>query len=247
MSRILPLAEFEALARRVKSGDKSAERELYEGLVSLAESAAGTGAGRAARHRGVGWDDLKQEAMLAMWKALESWEPSRGAFRTYAFDRSRYAMMNAANSAYPLYIGRGVAEEARARANGRPPKENGPSLTPETVRRALAAMDPSNVVSLQGYVNAKGGDSDTQNDECLAGYEEDYEAVEREEEYCRLRRAISTMLDKRQRRVLKLRFEQGMTFDKIGEEFGVSGQAIHSVYTRALKKLRTGIPARAAG
>ncbi|HZR96768.1 MAG TPA: sigma-70 family RNA polymerase sigma factor [Gaiellaceae bacterium] len=81
----------ERLAARARRGDADARRVLVEEHMGLVRSIAG-------RYRGLGlpFEDLAQEGAIGLLRAVDEYDPDRGAtFSTYAFWRVRSAITHA--------------------------------------------------------------------------------------------------------------------------------------------------------
>src|SRR5690349_12457559 len=107
-------AEQRRLARRVRRGDAVARREMIEGNLRLVVAVA-----RPYRGRGVPFSDLVQEGTIGLAKAVERFDPDRGAaFSTYAVVWIRRAILDAIAAARPIRVppraARGLAAVHRA-------------------------------------------------------------------------------------------------------------------------------------
>jgi RNA polymerase primary sigma factor len=89
--RLLTAAEEVLLARRIERGDLAAKQEMIERNLGLVYALA-----KRYRGRGVPFEDLVQEGTLGLARAVEQFDPRRGAkFSTYAVWWIRRSLANA--------------------------------------------------------------------------------------------------------------------------------------------------------
>ncbi len=93
-----PLSEQEEadLIVRVRAGDRGAESRMVASVVPLVRGLAG----RACR-LGVEVDDLQQAGMIAVWRALRSFDPTRGRWCGWARRHARFDILHAAQDGAP--------------------------------------------------------------------------------------------------------------------------------------------------
>lgn len=111
--RPVSAAEVDRMAAEARAGDRTALRELGASLAGIAEALASKRFA-VGRHRGLSGDDLRQEAMASMLGGLDSWDPEASRFRTYAYARARYAVLNAVNEGYLVSVPRQMAVAVNA-------------------------------------------------------------------------------------------------------------------------------------
>jgi len=203
----------------------------------------------ARRYRGssVGRDDLEQAAWLGLVMALQRFDPKRGcAFSTFAVPTILGEIRRQhRDTLWPAHVPRLVKERARkvrvsadefATRHGRAPRsaEIAEQLgyQEEEVVEALVASASLNRVSLDHTV----GDPDESPPLALALGDEDpgFELAE-----CRadLERAIP-QLDAAERRVLRLRYAEELTFAEIGRVLAVRPAHAARLARRSLEHLR---------
>ena len=203
----------------------------------------------ARRYRGssVGRDDLEQAASLGLVTALQRFDPERGcAFSTFAVPTILGEIRRQhRDTLWPAHVPRLVKERARqvrvtgdelATQHGRAPRpaEIAARLGygEEDVVEALVAGATLNRVSLDHTV----GDSDESSPLAVAVGDDDpgFELAE-----CRadLERAIP-QLDDAERRVLRLRYAEELTFAEIGRVLAVRPAHAARLARRSLDHLR---------
>lgn len=100
----------ERLAARARGGDREARRRLVEEHMPLVRSLA-------ARYRDLGlpFEDLTQEGAIGVLRAVDEYDPDRGAtFSTYAFWRARSAITHALTArGHVVRLPRPVVERRR--------------------------------------------------------------------------------------------------------------------------------------
>jgi RNA polymerase primary sigma factor len=108
-NRLLTAADEVRLAKRIERGDLSAKEQMIESNVGLVYALAGP-----YRGRGVPFDDLVQEGVVGLIRAVERFDHRRGRrFSTYAAWWIRHSFMDALDKARPIRI---PAAAARQRA-----------------------------------------------------------------------------------------------------------------------------------
>lgn len=245
------LPYMDLLARRTLAGDERAKGELCAHLAGIAEALSGK-YGPAAYARGLERDDLRQEAMCAMLEALSHWRPERMAFRSYAYSRARFAVLDALNLSHTISINKSLARTASSfygrAGDGHEVAVRGlmadKKLRRKNAEAALAAtVRPA---SIQASLPDEAREDDPLGRAWLSFIEHDYEEVLVRYEVRQAFRRARKMLIAGERRALKLRFgiEQsgdfadGLTFREIGEEMGLSNQRAQQTVDGALRKLR---------
>jgi RNA polymerase primary sigma factor len=108
-NRLLTAADEVRLAKRIERGDLSAKEQMIESNMGLVYALA-----RHYRGRGVPFDDLVQEGVVGLIRAVERFDHRRGRrFSTYAAWWIRHSFMDALDKARPIRI---PAAAARQRA-----------------------------------------------------------------------------------------------------------------------------------
>jgi RNA polymerase sigma-B factor len=214
--------------------------ELVRRLTPLARSLA-------LRYRGPTEqiDDLMQVALLGLLKAIDGFDPERG--KSFAADAPP---PNRGELRRPIPAGGGTLRLPRAlqdrtmavqEAARELSEELGRSPIPaqiaerleiseEDVWEALQANDARRIRSLDAP-NARDDPEAAALVETLGHTEPGYEAVETQ------LAAEEAKLDERERRVLEMYFNEGLSQYQIGDRIGVSQMQISRITRRALRKL----------
>jgi RNA polymerase sigma-B factor len=220
-------------------GDERARDELLERMMPMVHSAA-----RRYARASHDVDDLVQVASIGVMKAIDRFEPERGfMLSTYASsivvgEIKRYFR----DSSWAVKVPRG-AKEMAIRLDAALPKLTGelgrsPTVTElansvgadhESVLEALEARSAASVASLDQAFEDHGESSYA----TLAGVEE--EGFDRVEQRSRLEPALKR-LSSRERIVLALRFEDGLTQAEIAERVGVSQMQVSRILRGALER-----------
>ena len=231
------IAAERELSRRWQSGDARARDELLVRLMPLAERIA-----RRYASSVHDLDDLEQVARIGLLKAIDRFDPDRGVLiSTYAaaivsgevkrwFRDSSWAV-KVPRAAKDLSVRIETAMPSLTARLGRSPTiseiADAVEAEHEAVLEALEARSAASVASLD---EALGDDDDPLIDPSF----EDPEFA-RAESRAALEPALR-MLTKRERRVLSLRFEDGLTQAEIGIELGVSQMQVSRILRRALDR-----------
>jgi RNA polymerase sigma-B factor len=237
----LRLEEQRLLERWVKRRDPDARDELVRGLLPLARRLA-------RRYDGLGesLDDLVQVAAIGVMKAVDRYDPSRGApLRAYAERMADGELRHhLRDTGALLHLPRALHARVRAvvrTARGLPSQPGARTradeiaailnLTPAEVADALAAESALDVRSLDepspGAERARYGDRVGADD---AGFElvEDRSVIDR----------AWQSLDPRERESLVLRLVHDLTYREIAERLGMSVTHVVRLVTRSLKRLQ---------
>jgi len=237
------LDETDLHERYHRTGDQAVREKLAEHYLPLARSLA-------LRYRGgsESVEDLYQVACLGMLKALDRFDPTRGAsFQAYAVPTVLGELKrHFRDRVLPVHLPRGVKERALeiSRATealtgelDRPPtvKELAVRLEidEEEALEGLRALEAARTVSLDVPVGGEEGDSPATVD--TVGTADP--AFEKVESRVALQRAMGN-LEERERTCLKLRFGADMTQEEIASQVGVSQVHVSRILRRALDRLR---------
>jgi RNA polymerase primary sigma factor len=210
-----------------------------------------------ARRRGerryIGLEDLKQEGLIGLLRAVELYDPDRGfRFKTYATWWIEQRMDRAIADEdrivrLPVHLHEKLVKIRRARskltfANGRAP-------TDDELAEALG-VDPERLMKLLWRVQATEvaeGDSFIGEDVTLLSVvpdqgESPFDIVSQRELEERFADLLSE-LSPREERILRMRFGVGMdrdyTLESIGQEYSVTRERIRQIEAKALGKLKT--------
>jgi RNA polymerase primary sigma factor len=110
-NRLLTAADEVQLAKRIERGDLSAKEQMIESNLGLVHALAGP-----YRGRGVPYEDLVQEGVVGLIRAVERFDHRRGRkFSTYAAWWIRRSLMDALDKARPIRIPASAARQRVAR------------------------------------------------------------------------------------------------------------------------------------
>jgi RNA polymerase primary sigma factor len=248
---LLSRDEETALARRSLLGDEEARQELIERnlrfVVKIAQDYA---------HRGLPLEDLIAEGNLGLMKAVERFDPDKGAkLSTYASwwikqfvrkaitDQSRTIRLPSHVQSRIYKLGR--ATEALAPALGREPSvdelASEVDLSSKQVLQALNSI-PS-TVSLESPL---GGDGDGRLADMVAdtGAVSPAESVEVQDDFEKVRKLVDA-LPERERLIIAKRFgldgEDPETLDIVGKRVGLTRERIRQLQNDSLVRLRLAI------
>jgi RNA polymerase sigma-B factor len=229
-------ASHELLRRYHEDGDQAARNHLIEQYLPLVRRLAQGFAGR-----GEQVEDLVQVGSIGLIKAIDRFQADRGA------ELSSFAIPTIAGEirrhlrdrVWPVRVPRRLQELGLSLANG--------ADAPADVVARDAGVDKDEVVEALAAVRSRSprslsAPSRDQQDgdrrfELEAAIEGGYEHGE---DRVLLGRAFR-VLDKRERRVLHLRFFEGLSQSQIARQVGVSQVHVSRLTRRALEKLRAEI------
>ena len=232
--------EDEILRRFAHTHDPALREELVQRFLPLARSLA-------LRYRGASeqLEDLIQVASLGLLKALDGFDPERGrSFIAYAAPTILGELRrHFRDRVWDVRLPRGLQERTMAvhKAAGELSDELGRSptvtqiaerlgLDDEEVSEALQADEARRTLSLEVPRSREDGEAATII-ETLGRTDPGYDAVEAQ------LAAEEAQLDERERRVLKLRFEEDLNQYEIGRCLGVSQMQVSRIMRGALRKL----------
>lgn len=217
---------MDLLARRATAGSSSALCELCDALSPIAEALASKHAG-IGRYRGLERDDIRQEAMRAMLEALRDWDPTRAAFRTHAFGRARYAVLDQLNGGHLVSVPKNAREVAAGRYKS--------TAMAERTRAAAIAATSARPASLDAD---PGDDEKGRYPAWAAETERGYEEVMTRLVLEQAHRRASHMLTEAEKEALTMFYEGGMVESDIGPAMGVTKQRGRMMRLSGLAKLR---------
>jgi RNA polymerase sigma-B factor len=232
--------ETELLRRYAKTRDPTLKEELVVRFLPLARSLA-------LRYRGASepLDDLIQVASLGLIKALDGFDLERGrSFIAYAAPTILGELRrHFRDRVWEVRLPRGLQERTMSVAEmadrlsdelGRTPTvaQIGErlGLEPDEVSEALQADEARRTLSLD-LPRARDERESAPLVETVGRTEPGYDAVEAQ------LAAEEADLNDRERRVLCLRFEHGLSQHEIGRRLGVSQMQVSRIMRRALRKL----------
>lgn len=201
--------------------------------------------------QGVELDDMIADGSLGLLRAIETFDVDRGfKFQTYATTVVRGAILNgmrrmdwvpervrAKNRSLQQAIDRHQAETGQAPSEEMLAEEL--KISTDEVYDLIANLGTSYLLSLEQPLGTDEGDASlgdmVDDDEDVPDIEYEY-AEEREA----LIEAIHS-LDEREQRIVCGHYFEGLTFDAISKELGVSKQRVSQLHTRAMQLLRKGL------
>jgi RNA polymerase sigma-B factor len=239
-ARLMASSETDLLQRYAETADPALKEELVCRFLPLARSLA-------LRYRGASeqLEDLIQVASLGLVKALDGFDLERGkSFIAYAAPTILGELRrHFRDRVWEVRLPRGLQERTMAvsEAAGELSDELGATptvsqiatrldLDDEAVSEALQADEARRTLSLDVPRNRQDRES-VPMVETVGRTEPGYDAVEAQ------LAAEEAPLDERERRVLKLRFDEDLNQYEIGRRLGVSQMQVSRIMRRALRKL----------
>ncbi|MFH9979065.1 SigB/SigF/SigG family RNA polymerase sigma factor [Streptomyces sp. NPDC017179] len=244
-----------ALFQRLAAAGDGPEREaVRDELVSAWLPMAHRIAGRF-RDRGESLEDLRQVAALGLVKAIDRFDPDRGAFESYAVPTiTGEVKRHFRDRMWALRVPRRVQElRNKVRVARRELTQNPGSpepsvaaiaahagLTQEEVNAGMEAIDSFSTLSLDAELSA-GGDGYSLADS-LGASDSSYDTVvDRESAKEGLRR-----LPERERAILYMRFFEDMTQSRIADRLGISQMHVSRLISRSCARVRDEVLAERA-
>jgi RNA polymerase sigma-B factor len=239
-----PESDRELLKRYHAGGDTSAREQLVQRHLPLVRSLARRYAGR-----GEALEDIEQVGAIGLLKAIDRYDLEREVSLT------TYATPNVVgeikrhfrDKGWAIRVPRGL-QELNAKMSGTIERltiklERSPTIaeiateletTPEHVLEAMEAGSAYSTVSLSSGPGAGGDDDDFDPMESIGA--EDVE-FERTEQRASLEPALET-LPEREREILRMRFEEGLTQTQIAEKIGISQMHVSRLIRKSLARMR---------
>ena len=233
-----------ALLTRARVGDEFARDRIVRMLMPLAERVARRFAGP--QHP---VEDLTQVAGIGLLKALERFDPNRdAAFSTYAFALMTGEVQRHVRDSRMVRIPRSIYEQVPAfqRALARLRIELRREPTREEIADALGVSKEEVVEIMDAALTAQHVSLDAAAEE--NGGELELGRNDAEFERAEAGAALAPMLSAltpRERMIIDLRFEDGLSQSEIAEGLGLSQTEVSRLIRRALEKLsqRAGVTA----
>ncbi|MFF3849204.1 SigB/SigF/SigG family RNA polymerase sigma factor [Streptomyces sp. NPDC002328] len=234
---------FSRLVALEEGPERDAVRdEIVEAWLPMAHRIAGR-----FRDRGEAIEDLRQVAALGLVKAVDRFDPERGAFESYAVPTiTGEIKRHFRDRMWALRVPRRVQElrnkvrMARRELNQNPGAPE-PSvadiaahtgLTEEEVGAGLEALESFSTLSLDAELPA--GDDGYSLVDTLGGPDASYDVVvDRESAKESLRR-----LPERERAILYMRFFEDMTQSRIADRLGISQMHVSRLISRSCAQVR---------
>lgn len=227
-----------------RTGSRRLRDALVEEHVGLAEYLA-----RRFADRGESFDDLRQVALVGLLKAVERFEPDRGLrFSTFATPTIVGELKrHFRDRGWALRVPRRVQELhlQLVKVVGTLSQELGRSPRPDEIARrtgtrvedVLEAMEAGGVYRLASLDAALANEERSSLDLSarLGEDETEFEGVEQREELA----GLLSNLPPRERRIVYLRFFDGLTQSEIANEVGISQMHVSRLLTKSLESLRS--------
>lgn len=227
-------------ARYAESHSPELREELLTAHLGLAEYLA-----RRFDSRGEPLDDLVQVASLALLKAIDRFDPTRGVeFSTFATHtivgelkrhfRDRGWSVRAPRRLQELYLRLGGLVGDLSQSLGRSPtiaelaREAG--VSEEEVLEALEAGQAYRTGSLESGPDEEGDGVADRLGETDSGYEQAEDRA--------LLAPLVSHLPRREQEIIRLRFEEGLTQSEIARRLGLSQMHVSRLLARSLATLR---------
>ncbi|MGW0537353.1 SigB/SigF/SigG family RNA polymerase sigma factor [Streptomyces sp. NPDC003032] len=227
--------------------------EIVEAWLPMAHRIAGR-----FRNKGESIEDLQQVAAMGLVKAVNRYEPGRGAFESYAVPTITGELRrHFRDRMWDVRVPRRVQElrnkvrVARRELLDRPGSGPEPGiaeiaehagLTEDEVRDGMEAMEGYSALSLDAEISSADPDGFSLVD-TLGAPDPAYDCVtDREAAKAGLRQ-----LPERERTILYLRFFEDMTQSRIAEELGISQMHVSRLISRSCARVRAEADAGHAG
>ncbi|MGZ4676426.1 MAG: SigB/SigF/SigG family RNA polymerase sigma factor [Acidimicrobiia bacterium] len=235
-------AALEEFVEYARTRDRTLRDEVIMNHIGLAKALARRYAGR-----GEPLDDLEQVATLGLLKAVERFDPGRGlAFTTFAVPTiTGEIKRHFRDRAWATRVPRALQERALALTEvvrelghelGRSPSldeiAQAMDVSVETVLEAMEANRSYSASSLDTPV--RDDDVSRRLERVLSTIDPDLEGVD-------TRLLVETLLDPlspRDRRIVELRFYDGLTQSEIAAQVGISQMHVSRLLTKALETMR---------
>ncbi|MEW2623238.1 SigB/SigF/SigG family RNA polymerase sigma factor [Streptomyces sp. NPDC048106] len=248
--------ETAELFARLAALDEGPERDaVRDELVAAWLPMAHRIAGRF-RDRGESVEDLRQVAALGLVKAVDRYDPSRGAFESYAVPTiTGEVKRHFRDRMWALRVPRRVQElRNRVRVARRELTQNPGSpeptvaaiaahtgLTEDEVSAGLEALESFSTLSLDAELSS--GDDGYSLADTLGAADTSYDVVvDREAAKEGLRR-----LPERERAILYMRFFEDMTQSRIADRLGISQMHVSRLISRSCARVRDDVLGRRSG
>jgi RNA polymerase sigma-B factor len=245
----MPESDKVLLRRYHEQGDLAARKQLIEQYMSLVRSLA-----RRYAYRGEQLEDLVQIGAIGLIKAIDRFDVNRGVeLTTYATPNIIGEIKrHFRDRGWSVRVPRGLQElniqlsrliEDLTVQNGRSPTipelAKAAGVTDEEVLEALESGRAYSSLSLSAGSGGQDDDGELDPLESLGTEEHQYEVSED--------RAVLApgfrVLDERERKILHLRFFEGLTQSQIAQQVGISQMHVSRLIRRSLEKMRDEIAA----
>ncbi|MFD6293090.1 SigB/SigF/SigG family RNA polymerase sigma factor [Streptomyces sp. NPDC060205] len=235
--------DFARLAALEEGPERDAVRdELVKAWLPMAHRIAGR-----FRDRGENIEDLRQVAAVGLVKAIDRFDPSRGAFESYAVPtitgevkrhfRDRMWALRVPRRVQELRNKVRVARRDLTMNPGAPEPTTAEiaaqaGLTEDEVSAGMEAMESFSTLSLDAELSS--ADDNYSLADTLGDLDSSYDmVVDREAAKEGLRR-----LPERERNILYMRFFEDMTQNRIADQLGISQMHVSRLITRSCARVR---------
>lgn len=240
--------DFVALIEAYRAGDEQARDQLVERYMPLVRSLAARYGGR-----GEPQEDLVQVGSIGLLLSIERFDTERGVqFTTYAVPtivgeiqrhfRDRAWALHVPRRMKELSVRLSRAVEMLTAELGRSPTiaelAQSTGAEEDEVVEALQSTEAYSTRSLSQPLGFDGADDETMQD-VLGQMDEAFEEVE---DNAFIEEGLSA-LDERERRIVELRFFEGLTQSEIAARIGISQMHVSRLIRRSLEKIREEIAA----
>lgn len=243
--KVLSGEECRALLRRAQDGDREARDALVEGNLRLVLSVLQRFSGRSES-----MDDLFQVGCIGLLKAIENFDLSLGLrFSTYGVPMIAGEIRRFLRDGSPLRVSRSLRDtayhvlqtkEALIAETGREPTEDEIAKRLEITRQDVVfALDAiSDPVSLNEPVFSDSGESLCVMDQVGDKRNTDEQWLEQ----IALASAVDA-LDRREKRILALRYYAGRTQTEVASDIGISQAQVSRLEKSAINKIKKSMEA----
>ena len=235
-------SDRELLRRYHEGGDAAAREALVERHLPLVRSLARRYAGR-----GESLEDIEQVGAIGLIKAIDRYELSREvALTTYATPnvvgeikrhfRDKGWAIRVPRALQELNGKMGPTIERLTSKLGRSPSIAEIAAEFETTtEQVLEALEAGSAYAPLSLSAPPGGEDELDPMETIGTEDVEYE---RTEDRTSLEPALSALPD-REREILRMRFEEGLTQTQIAERVGISQMHVSRLIRRSLERMRT--------
>ena len=235
--------ESKLLTRYHEEGDVHAREEIVLRFMPLARQLASR-----YRHAGEPQEDLIQVACLGLLKAVDRFEPERGAFTKYAVPTMLGELKrHLRDKGWAIHVPRATQELTLkvSEALGTLPAKLGRSPRPRDVAEAIGApveevLEAMEAATAYGATSLDAPRPGTDAEDAGPSYVDSISTEERGYELVEIGEflhASVAALPERERLILKLRFEEDLTQAEIAERVDVSQMHVSRLLRRSLDKL----------
>lgn len=237
--KVLKEKEKMALLKKVKEGDQSAREELISGNLRLVLSVI-----QRFSNRGESPDDLFQVGCIGLIKAIDNFDINQGVrFSTYAVPMIIGECRRFLRDYAPVRVSRSVRDLAyhalQAREKIQAKTQKDPSV--EDIAKELGAKKEDVVIALEAIVDPvslfdpvffEGGETIYVMDQ-IGDSSTDVDLIDE----IMLKDSLKD-LEKREKRILFLRFMQGKTQTEVAKEIGISQAQVSRLEKGAIEKVK---------